>query len=238
MEACRKMKLEKGYEEMPNEASATEDDESAMELGPEDDADPESYIEEEMLIFADFENYLTPEELADPNVRVKVIGIESESPVIQINNDVYRGSYDFALGTNVFLEEDDEKKNTNDPLYNPNPPKFYKYSGQGNKVLRMKRIFTTPKTDVATVKTEPADTTEESRTTQTERYLVTRSYEEALNLHLPVGCNPPRFIDSEHNCENIVHRKTLTLTTVESDVEDDAKRDDPRDVDYKPGMDA
>lgn len=238
MEAIRKMKLEKGCDEMPNEASATEEDVSAMEMDPDDDDDPESYIEEEMLIFADFENYLTTEELADPNVRVKVIGIDSESPVIQINNDVYRGSYDFALGTNVFLEEDEERKNTNDPLYNADPPKFYKYSGQGNKVLRMKRIFTTPKADVATVKKEPADTTEESRSTESERYLVMRSYEEALNLHLPLGCYPPRHIDSELNFEKIVHRKPLTLTTVESDVEDDAQRDDPRDVDYKPGMDA
>ncbi|XP_062563188.1 uncharacterized protein LOC134226437 [Armigeres subalbatus] len=247
MEALNKIKFEKGHRETVDEAITTEAEDSAMELEPDLETEiaaiqqqmgREEYIEEEMLIFADFENHLAAEDLSDANIRVKVIGIDSDNPVIQINDDIYRGSYDFALGTNVFLEEDEVAKSNLDPLYSPNPPKMYKYSGKSNKVIKMKRIFATPKTD-ATIKTEPdAPATEESRSVDNERCLVTRSYEEALNLHLPLGGLPPRRIGIEQNFEQVVHRKPVTLTRVDSDVEDDAVRDDPRDLDYKPGMDA
>lgn len=243
MEALNNLKFEKRHDGPPiDEASTTEAEDSAMEQEP-DSEEIEAmereiegvYIEEEMLVFADFESYLTSEELADPNVRIKVIGIDSENPVIQINDDIYRGSYDFAMGTNVFLEEDEQAKSKIDPLYSQNPPKLYRYSGQSNKVLNMKRIFATPKADVgSTVKTEPgADAPEEAKSMD-ERYLVMRSYEEALNLHLPFGCYPPRFIDPEQNCETVVHRKAAALTRVESEADGDSKRNDP---DYKPGMD-
>lgn len=236
MASVPSMKLEV-FEEDRDQATA-EEDESAMEQDLEDDdddgdPDSEDYIEEEMLLFADFEKHLTQEELADPNVRVKVIGIETEHPVIQINNDVYKGTYDFALGTNVFLEEDEKGKASVDSLYCPNPAKLYKLAGQTTKVLKMERIFITPKTDMATVKTEPGVVEEEN--SQMERYLVSRTYEEALNLHLPEGHFPPRHIELEHNCERVVRRKATTLTTIDSDIEDDARRDNPGDSDYVPG---
>ncbi|XP_001851019.2 guanine nucleotide-binding protein-like 3 homolog [Culex quinquefasciatus] len=258
MEPVPKMKKEdEDYVPDMDQASADEEDddedESAMEQeemeGDEDEDDddaesdvPGDYIEEEMLVFADFEKYLATEELIDPNVRVKVIGIETENPIVQINNDLYKGSYDFAIGTNVFLEEDPEGKAAIDPLYSPNPEKLYKYSGQSSKVLKMKRIFVTPKTEqpAATdvkVKPEPTDELEEpdeidnATSKEKERYIVRQNYEEALNLHLPEGVYPPRHIDLEHNCEAIVRRTLTTLNMAESDMEDD-----PCGGDFKPVM--
>ncbi|EAT45353.1 AAEL003390-PA [Aedes aegypti] len=246
MEALRNLKFEKDHDGTIDEASTTEAEDSAVEPDPELEAEIAAiereidgdYIDEEMLVFADFETHLAADELTNPDIRIKVIGIDSDNPVIQINDDIYRGSYDFAMGTNVFLEEDPEAKSKIDPLYSLDPPKMYKYGGQSQKVLKMKRIFATPKADVATIKTEPeADLLEETKTTMDERYLVTRSYEEALNLHLPFGCFPPRFIEGEQNGEKVVHRKATALTRVDNDMEDDAAaRDDPRDVDYRPGM--
>ncbi|KAL9697512.1 hypothetical protein quinque_000953 [Culex quinquefasciatus] len=239
MEPVPKMKKEdEDYVPDMDQASADEEDddedESAMEQeemeGDEDEDDddaesdvPGDYIEEEMLVFADFEKYLATEELIDPNVRVK-------------------GSYDFAIGTNVFLEEDPEGKAAIDPLYSPNPEKLYKYSGQSSKVLKMKRIFVTPKTEqpAATdvkVKPEPTDELEEpdeidnATSKEKERYIVRQNYEEALNLHLPEGVYPPRHIDLEHNCEAIVRRTLTTLNMAESDMEDD-----PCGGDFKPVM--
>uniref|UniRef100_A0A1Q3FA57 Proteinral transcription factor 3c polypeptide 6 n=1 Tax=Culex tarsalis TaxID=7177 RepID=A0A1Q3FA57_CULTA len=261
MESKPKFKKEKEeYDPETDQTSAADEDddedESALEQEMEEEGDeeeeddsdvPEDYIEEEILVFADFEKYLATEELTDPNVRIKVIGIETESPIVQINNDLYKGSYDFALGTNVFLEEDLEGKAAIDPLYSSNPEKLYKFAGQSSKVLKMKRIFVTPKpnetaSDVK-VKPEPTDELEESNekddstAKDKERYIVRQNYEEALNLHLPEGVYPPRHIDLEHNCEAIVQRTLTTLNMEESDMEeDDAQLYDANDRgDFKPG---
>ncbi|XP_053696215.1 uncharacterized protein LOC128743628 [Sabethes cyaneus] len=190
----------------------------------------DDYIEEEMLLFVDFEKFTSRDELIDQNVKIKVVGIETETPIIQVNNDLYQGSYDFALGTNVFLEEDAEAKAKADPLYSPDPPRIFKYYGQGNKVLKMQRIFVTPKTEVINVKPEPGTSQEAEQLRERERYLVTRTYEEALNLHLPEGQYPPRHIDPENNGEKIVHPKTtLTMASRSDDYGDDAT-----DPDYVP----
>ncbi|XP_055643210.1 uncharacterized protein LOC129779645 [Toxorhynchites rutilus septentrionalis] len=225
------MKVEVEYELDRNRETRLERVESTLQHVEGDD-DSEDYTEEEMLLYADFENYLSQEELTDPNVRVKIVGIESENPIIQVNNDIYKGTYDFAVGTNVFFEEDSKGKASIDPLYSANPEKLYKYVGQSTKVLTMKRIFITPKTEQ--VKTEPGTAAEITRDNASQ-YTVTHTYEEALNMHLPEGHYPPRHIEQEHNCEKVVKRKTTKLTMVESDVEDDAMRDDPRDADFRPG---
>ncbi|XP_058446164.1 uncharacterized protein LOC131427197 [Malaya genurostris] len=213
--------IEQGCDQIPPVGDASD---MGMDVDASEDDD---YIEEEMLLFTDFANYLTEEELTDSNVRIKVIGIDTEAPIIQINNDVYEGSYDFALGTNVFLEEDVEAKNSIDPLYSPNPNKVYKYAGQSSKVLKMQRIFVSPKTDVANLKTEP-EVTESDTINKAQRYLVTRTYEEALNLHLPKGMFQPRHIDPDQNCEQIVQSKPAEA---ESDDPDDAL-----DPDYVPNI--
>ncbi|XP_058823833.1 uncharacterized protein LOC131684732 isoform X2 [Topomyia yanbarensis] len=197
------------------------------------DVDDDDYIEEEMILFADFAKYLTEEELTDTNLRIKVIGIETDAPIIQINNDVYEGSYDFAMGTNVFLEEDAKTKSLIDPLYSPDPEKVYKYAGQSTKVLKMQRIFITPKAaDITNVKTESEAVESETDNTKN-RYLVTRTYEEALNLHLPRGMNPPRHIEPEQNCEQVVQSRSTFAAGMDSD-----GHDDPLDPDYDPDMES
>lgn len=49
--------------------------------------------EEEMLIYADFDMGLPYEELEEPNVHIKFIGIDSENPRIQINDRFFKGIY-------------------------------------------------------------------------------------------------------------------------------------------------
>ncbi|XP_055548977.1 uncharacterized protein LOC129732275 [Wyeomyia smithii] len=196
-----------------------------------DHSDDDEYIEEEMLLFVDFDKFISQDELTDSNVKIKFVGIETETPIIQVNNDVYQGSYDFALGTNVFLEEDTEAKKSIDPLYSPDPARVFKYSGQSNKVLKMQRIFVTPKTEVVNVKNEPGSGQETDQYREKERYLVTRTYEEALNLHLPEGQYPPRSIEPENNCEQVVLRTRRMLAGSPS-LSDCG--DDPADADYVP----
>lgn len=47
--------------------------------------------EEELLLYLDFQSKIKPETLQKPNVQIKVIGLETNEPIVQINNKVFRG---------------------------------------------------------------------------------------------------------------------------------------------------
>ena len=47
------------------------------------------YEEEEFYVFADFENQLLPREIN--TYPIKIIGIESDEPVAEINGNVFKG---------------------------------------------------------------------------------------------------------------------------------------------------
>lgn len=51
------------------------------------------YEEEEILIYTDFQqSILSVEELDDPNVNIKIIGIDKEHPLIIINSKIFKGN--------------------------------------------------------------------------------------------------------------------------------------------------
>lgn len=53
----------------------------------------DDYEEEEIIVFADFQTKLTSDALmSDPNLNVKIIGIDTEAPLIQINSKVFQGN--------------------------------------------------------------------------------------------------------------------------------------------------
>lgn len=54
---------------------------------PSDD----EYEEEEIIVFADFHTKIPFDTLTDPNLVIKLIGIETEQPMIQINSKVFQG---------------------------------------------------------------------------------------------------------------------------------------------------
>lgn len=50
------------------------------------------YEEEEIIIYTDFQqSILSVEELDDPNVNIKIIGIDKEHPLIIINSKIFKG---------------------------------------------------------------------------------------------------------------------------------------------------
>lgn len=53
----------------------------------------DEYDEEEIIVFADFQTKLSPEALTDPNLNIKIIGIDTDTPLIQINSKVFQGNY-------------------------------------------------------------------------------------------------------------------------------------------------
>lgn len=105
------------------------------------------YEEEEFLVFADFKNQILAKELSDEKTAIKIIGIESKNPVAEINGSIFKGTYDFAMGTEVFFDKDEDAPPT-DPLYEPTCRHKFKIIGKTNKVINFQRIYVekTPET--------------------------------------------------------------------------------------------
>lgn len=51
----------------------------------------EDFEEEELLVYVDFQSKIKPESLEEPNVTIKMIGFDTDEPVVQINNKMFRG---------------------------------------------------------------------------------------------------------------------------------------------------
>lgn len=112
-----------------------------------------------------------------------MLTIQSNSPV---------GVFDLAMGTNVFFSED-----PNPPPMDANfetiPSTVYRYHSQTDKVLRMERIFITPKEDNDEGEEEEDEVIE---TQSDEDVIPNESYLEALNHFLKPGELPPRVMSN------------------------------------------
>lgn len=100
----------------------------------------ESEYEEDILIYMDFEEY-SKTSIGNSDKIFKLIGLETEKPVLQLGNNIYEGEYIATCGTNVLFEEDEEPKPTIRPVAKNEPNIYYKYSCMTEKTLHMKRIF-------------------------------------------------------------------------------------------------
>lgn len=126
-----------------------------MDLSNDDD----DYIEEDILVYADFQSKITPSSLRDPNVNVKIIGLDTAGPIMEIGDRIFQGkpseillmnlnthtithpgSFEHAIGTHVFFEQNHIPPPSLDN-YETIPDKWYKYANQTDRILRMNRIF-------------------------------------------------------------------------------------------------
>lgn len=142
-------------------------------------ANDSDFEEEEIIVFADFKNNILNElEAGDP--LVKIIGIDSENPIAEINGSIFKGNYDFSMGTHVVFEED-ENPPPIDPIFENYSKKTFKYLTKTNKVLNFSRIFVEKenKTEVTTEQ-ETTEAPETDNTSPQKPLLVDKTYEEAL----------------------------------------------------------
>uniref|UniRef100_A0A182N4X0 Transcription factor TFIIIC triple barrel domain-containing protein n=1 Tax=Anopheles dirus TaxID=7168 RepID=A0A182N4X0_9DIPT len=177
-----------------------------------DEAGDDDLYDEEITLFADFDLCL---DVDDPNLHIKVVGIDSANPVIQVNDAVYRGTADLAFGTNVFFEKDPERTATLDPVFEANIKDMYRYVGSTDKVLRMKRIFlTTPEQEQKEQREQKEqkqakEAASDSSGDEEDVCEVNMTYEEALNLHLAEGCGPSRHITGNLNGESLLKKRPV-----------------------------
>ncbi|KAH8397261.1 hypothetical protein KR215_011438 [Drosophila sulfurigaster] len=103
------------------------------------DSDSE-YEETEYLVYADFKNHLAPHQLKHEDAAFKIIGIETDTPMAEVNGNIFKGSYDMSLGTYLFFEKDNNSS-PRDPLFEPVCRQQYKYVTKTDKVITFERTY-------------------------------------------------------------------------------------------------
>lgn len=69
--------------------------------------------EEKAIIYLDFGGKLTSDTF-DKDVFIRIANLHKKNPLVQVNDGVYKGTYDYALGTNLFFEANKENPKQND----------------------------------------------------------------------------------------------------------------------------
>ena len=181
---------------------------------PNENSDDE-YEEEEFLVYIDFDSKLLEDQLTDPNLNMKLIGVDTEHPIMQINSKIYKGTFEYAMGTNVFFNENHAGV-APDPNFKEMSERMYELYNKTDKVLKMKRIFVERNEEDA-----EGTSTEES----TENLEPTKTYGQALNQFLKPGETPPRKIDDDYSVQLRRRLESNVLTSTSNDA-DEAMDDD------------
>ncbi|XP_014231555.1 uncharacterized protein LOC106655595 [Trichogramma pretiosum] len=101
--------------------------------------------EEEILVYVEFDNCISSDVFSKEDLKLDMLGLDSEHPVMQINGKFFEGTYEDAVGTYLFFENDLEPK-VDDPVFDKVPR--YRYYNKTRKVLKMQRAFLIPRNEV------------------------------------------------------------------------------------------
>ncbi|XP_069763528.1 general transcription factor 3C polypeptide 6 [Narcine bancroftii] len=97
-----------------------------------DDAD---WDEEEQLVVVELSGIIDPDFLLKCKNECKIVGIDTQQPIMQVDRCVFAGEYEDVLGTCVIFEE------TSDPDPEVEDKLLLKYKCHTAKKLLMKRTF-------------------------------------------------------------------------------------------------
>lgn len=79
--------------------------------------------------------------------KCKILGMESEQPVMQLDRYIFTGEYQDAIGSHVLLEQKSDEDDTDEEDTDAGPRKRLEYSCKTHKKLSMKRAFLVEKED-------------------------------------------------------------------------------------------
>lgn len=109
-------------------------------------ASDSEYEEEETLVMVELNGVIDSEIFAQDSFdKFKILSIDSDHPVLQVENFVFSGDYEHTMGTAVFFEEEDKRVKKCDPVFCKKPLRMLKYVYKTNKKLTMKRVFISDK---------------------------------------------------------------------------------------------
>ncbi|KAL7640756.1 UNVERIFIED_CONTAM: hypothetical protein RMT77_009031 [Armadillidium vulgare] len=122
----------------------------------------DEYEEKEILVLVDLKGIIDSDFLSQtPFERFKIIGLETDNPVLQLNNYHFTGEYDETLGTALLFQEDDESEES-DTVFSNTPAKRLKFAYRTSKLLNMRRVFITETKEDQINHTEELDSPSDS----------------------------------------------------------------------------
>ncbi|XP_030639692.1 general transcription factor 3C polypeptide 6 [Chanos chanos] len=95
----------------------------------------DEWEEEEQLVVVELSGIINPEFLTNSKETCKIVGIDTNQPILQVGPAVFAGEYEDALGTCVIFEETAKDKKDADAC-----PSL-KYKCHTSKKLMMQRTF-------------------------------------------------------------------------------------------------
>lgn len=57
--------------------------------------DDDRYETEEYFVYVDLDTKLLDDQLSNSNARIKFLGIDTENPIMQLNNQLFKGRFQF-----------------------------------------------------------------------------------------------------------------------------------------------
>lgn len=117
------------------------------------------------------------------------------------------GEFDISMGTHLFFERNEEAYT--DELY-CKCSAYYRFDSKTNKVLKMSRVLIQDKSTYS-------DVQEKDITGIRGQLQVQKTYEQALNLFLTPGREPPRKIPEDQNCEHLLCRDESALESLSNE---------------------
>lgn len=104
------------------------------------------YEEEDTLVMVELHGVIDSEIFAQDSFdKFKILAVDSERPILQVENFVFSGEYEHTMGTAIFFEEEDKRVKKCDPVFCKKPSRMLKYVCKTNKKLTMKRVFISEK---------------------------------------------------------------------------------------------
>nr|XP_014275992.1 general transcription factor 3C polypeptide 6-like [Halyomorpha halys] len=105
--------------------------------------DPEGESEE-LLVHLDI-NTENEDVIFSSDQELKIVGLESQEPILQLGNQVYQGEWRDTVGTHLFFEEVQGNNENPDPTCSENHETTLSYCFKTDKVLQMSEIFLKPR---------------------------------------------------------------------------------------------
>ncbi|XP_051889569.1 general transcription factor 3C polypeptide 6 [Pristis pectinata] len=102
-------------------------------------SDDGDWEEEEQLVVVELSGIIDPDFLLKCRNECKIVGIDTEQPIMQVDRCVFAGEYEDVLGTCVIFEE------TSEPDPEVEEKQLLKYKCHTAKKLLMKRTFLSEK---------------------------------------------------------------------------------------------
>jgi len=123
--------------------------------------DDEEEIVEETHVLVEFAGNTGNDALKQDNLSMKIIGIDTEQPLVQIGNQLYAGEYTETFGTELVFSET-EGHQPADTVFDTKLDQKLKFTAKTNKKLVIKRGFAKAKNSIEDEATPESQSNTES----------------------------------------------------------------------------